>query len=117
LYVAAKYHVSCLLSVVIKPWVIQHDAFHLLHLQEAADIFDIVPLVAAPIAQLIETPLYFLAEAIVLLGMLALVDAGYSGDWSRIGVIDKDMEPMLQRLAQVLDISVWLAVVRNKRDC
>eukprot|EP00775_Hariotina_reticulata_P002097 gene2097-2415_t len=34
--------------------------------------------------------------------MLALVDAGYSGDWSRIGIIDKEIEPMLQKLAQVL---------------
>lgn len=69
---------------------------------QEGDIFDIVPVIASPIAQLINTPLYLLAEAAVLLGMLALVDAGYSGDWSRIGVIDKEMELMLQKLAQVL---------------
>lgn len=38
-------------------------------------------------ARLVGTPLYTAVEIGELLVILAMVDAGYSGDWSRIGVI------------------------------
>ena len=38
----------------------------------------------------------------VVLGILATVDAGYSGDWSRIGVITKENEIVLQQACVTL---------------
>jgi len=38
--------------------------------------------------------------------MLALVDAGYRGTGAGIGVIDKDLEPMLQRLCAGACLSI-----------
>lgn len=53
---------------------------------------------AKPFVGLVGTPVFLAAEVVVLLGMLALTDAAYSGDWSRIGAISADTEPVLQKL-------------------
>ena len=38
----------------------------------------------------------------VVLGIVMLVDAGYSGDWSRIGAITKDLETELKGIAPLV---------------
>jgi hypothetical protein len=49
--------------------------------------------------QLVNTPLFrvYLPSA-VFIGTLALIDAAYSGDWSRIGVITEEQELFLQEV-------------------
>lgn len=42
-------------------------------------------------------------DVCLLLGVLALIDAAYSGDWSRIGVITTDTEELLKK-------AVWVVV-------
>lgn len=37
-----------------------------------------------------------------MLGILALIDAAYSGDWSRIGAISKETEGQLQGIVPLL---------------
>ncbi|KAB2086623.1 hypothetical protein ERO13_A04G040700v2 [Gossypium hirsutum] len=37
-----------------------------------------------------------IARSVVVLFGLGFIDAGYSGDWSRIGVISKDVEDLLK---------------------
>ncbi|KAG1676386.1 hypothetical protein FOA52_001181 [Chlamydomonas sp. UWO 241] len=41
---------------------------------------------------------YVVVEAVVAVGTLGLVDAAFSGDWSRIGVISTDTEDVLKLL-------------------
>jgi len=47
-----------------------------------------------PPCSYIGTPLYFAVELGELLVILAMVDAAYSGDWSRIGAISKGVAPL-----------------------
>lgn len=51
------------------------------------------------LATLVDGPiLKVYAPAVVVLGTLMLIDAAYSGDWSRIGVITKQQEIELQSI-------------------
>lgn len=52
---------------------------------------------------LVASPLYriWLQLGVVLL-LLMLVDAGFSGDWSRIGAITSDQEAALRQVAEVV---------------
>lgn len=43
-------------------------------------------------AALVQAPLYQGAQAAVVVGLAAAIDAGWSGDWSRIGAITGDDE-------------------------
>lgn len=43
-------------------------------------------------------------QGAVGVAVLGLVDAGYSGDWSRIGVLTKPQEEQLQQLVQILAV-------------
>jgi len=49
--------------------------------------------------------LYVAAEIVVLAAQLALVDAAFSGDWSRIGVITQDTELLLQKVVAFIVIA------------
>nr|XP_009588251.1 uncharacterized protein LOC104085841 [Nicotiana tomentosiformis]XP_016470547.1 PREDICTED: uncharacterized protein LOC107792822 [Nicotiana tabacum] len=44
----------------------------------------------------LKIPRKFLAQAAVGVFALGFIDAGYSGDWSRIGVISKESEELLK---------------------
>lgn len=55
--------------------------------------------VRTQLSDFVKTPLYSkYLQAAVFVGVLAAVDAGYSGDWSRIGAISKQDEVLLQQL-------------------
>eukprot|EP00199_Chlamydomonas_sp_CCMP681_P005266 CAMPEP_0119102564 /NCGR_PEP_ID=MMETSP1180-20130426/1275_1 /TAXON_ID=3052 ORGANISM="Chlamydomonas cf sp, Strain CCMP681" /NCGR_SAMPLE_ID=MMETSP1180 /ASSEMBLY_ACC=CAM_ASM_000741 /LENGTH=139 /DNA_ID=CAMNT_0007086875 /DNA_START=127 /DNA_END=546 /DNA_ORIENTATION=- len=64
----------------------------------------VVQLLLFPIKGLsVPANLYTAAEVAVVLAELALVDAGFSGDWVRIGVITPDLELAARNL-------VWFTV-------
>ncbi|CDP21766.1 unnamed protein product [Coffea canephora] len=44
----------------------------------------------------------FLAQSAIAVFSLGFIDAGYSGDWSRIGVISKENEDLLKAAAFVV---------------
>lgn len=54
------------------------------------------------VEQSIDIKIYYALEAAVLIGGLGVVDAAYSGDWSRIGVISKETELILQQAVQII---------------
>ncbi|MFS7917738.1 hypothetical protein Hanom_Chr03g00192711 [Helianthus anomalus] len=49
-----------------------------------------------------KTPLKIVSQAVVAVLGLGFIDAGYSGDWSRIGVISKENEDFLKVAALVV---------------
>jgi hypothetical protein len=49
-----------------------------------------------PIAELTRTKLWSFAETVVVIGLLAGIDGGFSGDWSRRGLITTDLEAAIQ---------------------
>lgn len=52
---------------------------------------------------IVRTPAYRVwLQGAVAVGLLGLVDAGYSGDWSRIGAISKETELQIQQAVQVI---------------
>ncbi|KAJ9526920.1 hypothetical protein V8C86DRAFT_2527880 [Haematococcus lacustris] len=53
---------------------------------------------------IVSSKAYLGLQMVVLLAQLALVDAAYSGDWVRVGVISTDVEQVLQKV--VLFIAV-----------
>ncbi|KAE8735452.1 Tetratricopeptide repeat (TPR)-like superfamily protein isoform 1 [Hibiscus syriacus] len=56
-----------------------------------------------------------LARSLVGLFGLGFIDAGYSGDWSRIGVISKDAEDLLKIAAfVVVPVCVFLVISFSK---
>lgn len=61
----------------------------------------------------VKSPFYSkCVQGAVFVGVLAAVDAGYSGDWSRIGVISQQDEATLQQLLPSLAaFHVFCAVV------
>ncbi|GBF97347.1 hypothetical protein Rsub_10994 [Raphidocelis subcapitata] len=54
------------------------------------------------VARLIGTPVYTVLEVGELLVVLMLLDAAFSGDWSRIGAISKDTELALQKVSAIV---------------
>ncbi|KAF8060019.1 hypothetical protein HT031_004957 [Scenedesmus sp. PABB004] len=67
-------------------------------------LIDAFNALAGPLKGIVGTPLYTGIELAVLLATLALIDAAFSGDWSRIGVITQDTETLLQRLVLVIAV-------------
>ncbi|GMI97576.1 hypothetical protein like AT4G30845 [Hibiscus trionum] len=56
-----------------------------------------------------------LARSLVGLFGLGFIDAGYSGDWSRIGVISKDVEDLLKIAAfLVVPLCIFLVISFSK---
>ena len=60
------------------------------------------------------------AQVLLLWGLFMLVDAAYSGDWSRIGAISKELEAQLKGIAPLvggfhLFCAPVAAVVASKR--
>ncbi|KAI7734359.1 hypothetical protein M8C21_011032, partial [Ambrosia artemisiifolia] len=49
-----------------------------------------------------KTPLKIASQAVVAVLGLGFIDAGYSGDWSRIGVISTETEDLLKAAAFVV---------------
>jgi large-conductance mechanosensitive channel len=49
--------------------------------------------------------IYLAAEVVVLIVQLALVDAAYSGDWSRIGAITREQELFLQPIVNFIIVA------------
>ncbi|GAB4853633.1 hypothetical protein Ancab_017824 [Ancistrocladus abbreviatus] len=47
-------------------------------------------------------PYKFLSQSAIAVFSLGFIDAGYSGDWSRIGVISKESEEMLKIASYVV---------------
>ncbi|KAK4712877.1 hypothetical protein R3W88_018784 [Solanum pinnatisectum] len=58
----------------------------------------------------LKIPRNFLVQAVVGVFALGFIDAGYSGDWSRIGVISKDNEDLL-KIAACLIVPLCLFVI------
>ncbi|KAK8595766.1 hypothetical protein V6N13_000455 [Hibiscus sabdariffa] len=57
-----------------------------------------------------------LARSLVGLFGLGFIDAGYSGDWSRIGVISKDVEDLLKIAAfVVVPLCTFLVISFSKQ--
>lgn len=54
---------------------------------------------------MVNSPLYLAVEIAELLVILMLIDAGYSGDWTRIGAITPDVEALLQKIGAFVVIS------------
>jgi hypothetical protein len=52
--------------------------------------------------QSLDIRIYYIMEAAVLVGELGLIDAAYSGDWSRIGVISTEVELILQLVVKAV---------------
>jgi hypothetical protein len=52
--------------------------------------------------QSLDIKIYYILEAAVLVGELGLIDAAYSGDWSRIGVISTEVELILQLVVKAV---------------
>lgn len=55
-------------------------------------------------AQSIPIRCFYALEAAVLIGELCLVDAAYSGDWSRIGLISREQEVGLQQAVMAIAV-------------
>ncbi|KAL2941926.1 hypothetical protein RDABS01_030276 [Bienertia sinuspersici] len=64
-----------------------------------------------PIPKL-KIPKNILAQSAIAVLGLGYVDAGYSGDWSRIGVISKEAEEML-KIAAFLVVPLCLFAIIN----
>jgi hypothetical protein len=68
-----------------------------------------------------KSPIYrYWLQGAVVLGLLGLIDAAYSGDWSRIGVITKEQELFLQQFAVIavtghLGLGVVAGVISSRR--
>ncbi|TMW88777.1 hypothetical protein EJD97_018098 [Solanum chilense] len=58
----------------------------------------------------LKIPRNFLIQALVGVFALGFIDAGYSGDWSRIGVITKDNEDLL-KIAAFFIVPLCLFVI------
>ncbi|XP_059286166.1 uncharacterized protein LOC132039683 [Lycium ferocissimum] len=58
----------------------------------------------------LKIPRNFLAQAAVGIFALGFIDAGYSGDWSRIGVISKENENLL-KIAAFFVVPLCLFVI------
>ncbi|KAM3269909.1 hypothetical protein P3S67_029815 [Capsicum chacoense] len=58
----------------------------------------------------LKIPRNFLVQAIVGVFALGFIDAGYSGDWSRIGVISKENEDLL-KIAAYFVVPLCLFVI------
>uniref|UniRef100_A0A383V7M4 DUF7887 domain-containing protein n=1 Tax=Tetradesmus obliquus TaxID=3088 RepID=A0A383V7M4_TETOB len=56
----------------------------------------------SPLNGLVGTPIYFGLQLVELVITVGIVDAAYSGDWSRIGAISKETELQLQQVVWVL---------------
>eukprot|EP00877_Chromochloris_zofingiensis_P003540 jgi/Chrzof1/13187/Cz07g23110.t1 len=52
--------------------------------------------------RLVGTRAYLAIEVIELVVLLGVVDAAYSGDWSRIGALTKDTELLLQKVVLII---------------
>ncbi|XP_059455246.1 uncharacterized protein LOC132185495 [Corylus avellana] len=57
-----------------------------------------------------------LARSVVALLGLGFIDAGYSGDWSRIGVISKETEDLLKLVAFVVAPSCIFLIFSFSRN-
>ncbi|KFK29667.1 hypothetical protein AALP_AA7G163100 [Arabis alpina] len=59
----------------------------------------------------IKVPNIILAQSAITVLGLGFIDAGYSGDWSRIGVISKETEELLKIAAfLVVPLCIFLAL-------
>lgn len=58
-----------------------------------------------PTEYTISKELYNFVEFGVVVATLAVVDAGFSGDWSRIGVLTTDQELVLQELVKFIVVA------------
>jgi hypothetical protein len=75
---------------------------------------------ASGIAALVGTPVFTALQLGELLVILGLIDAGYSGDWSRIGAISKETELVLQKLSLIvivghLGTAAWTGVLAARK--
>jgi len=53
-----------------------------------------------PVVPFVTSPVYLAAQAAVVVGLSAAIDAGWSGDWSRIEVITTDDEATVRNVVQ-----------------
>lgn len=69
--------------------------------------------IRSQLSNLVRSDLYSkYLQGAVFVGVLAAVDAGYSGDWSRIGAISKDTEDWLKQVLPLLGgFHVFCAIV------